>query len=174
MSTSTGTRRATTATRTPRITPRQQAVNATERLRETLHLPEVNGDANAFTTALAEVAARESRQNGRFAEEVRTRYRELTAQLKEQTGRTRAAPLADLVPIRRIEGYRADPFSPPDPLFLTQLYGRHQLRSALEYYTLDMLKMTADRVQAEHPGTRPANRGRKAAVIDYIVKYSAE
>jgi len=79
------------------------------------------------------------------------------------------------VPIRRDLPYRAiDPTAPPDPKWLTMAYGHHQLARALQDYTLDMLKMTADRVQAEHPGTRPANRGRKAAVIAYIVQYSGE
>ncbi len=82
------------------------------------------------------------------------------------------AELPPLVPIRRIEGYRADPFSPPDPLFLTRLYGDHQLDRALQDYTLDFLKLTAANVQAAHPGTKPASMAKKQAVIDYIVRYS--
>jgi hypothetical protein len=172
MSTSSATRQSVSATRAPRVSPKQQAVKATEQLRDVLRLPGIEGDTNAFTTALAEVAANESRHNPRFAEAVRVRYQELTAQLKAPGGRGKSPPLADLVPIRRIEGYRADPFSPPDPQFLTQLYGLSQLPSALQYYRLETLKETATKIEREHPGTRPTSRSSKAAVIDYIVKYS--
>jgi hypothetical protein len=68
----------------------------------------------------------------------------------------------------------SQPAAPPDPKWLIQVYGQRQLARALQDFSLDMLKLTADKVQAEHPGTRPANRGRKAAVIDYIVQYSGE
>jgi hypothetical protein len=37
-----------------------------------------------------------------------------------------------------------------------------------------MLKLTADKVQAEHPGTKPKSKSSKAAVIAYIVEYSGE
>jgi hypothetical protein len=82
------------------------------------------------------------------------------------------AELPPLVPIRRIEGYRANPFAPPDPQFLIQLYGTHQLDRALQDYTLDMLKETATKVQADHPGTKPGSKAKKQSVIDYIVQYS--
>ncbi len=80
--------------------------------------------------------------------------------------------LPPLVPIRRIEGYRADPFSPPDPHFLTRLYGSHQLDRALQDYTLAKLKETAAKVQAAHPNTKPRSKASKQAVIDYIVEYT--
>ena len=67
-----------------------------------------------------------------------------------------------------------DPFAPPDPHDIIRVYGYHQLGRALQDYTLDMLKQTADKVQAEHPGTKPKSRGSKAAVIAYIVEYSGE
>lgn len=54
------------------------------------------------------------------------------------------------------------------------LYGRNQLRSALEYYRLDMLKEAAAKIEHEHPGTCPTSKSSKAAVIDYIVTYSGE
>jgi len=173
MSTSSSKRQSASAKRASRVSPKQQAVKATEQLRDALRLPTCEGDANAFTIALAEVAANESSRNPRFAEAVRARYKELTAQRNVPASRAKSPPLAELVPIRRIEGYRADPFSPPDPQFLTHLYGLSQLPNALEYYRLEMLKEAAAKIEREHPGTRPTSRSSKAAVIDYIVKYSA-
>jgi hypothetical protein len=52
------------------------------------------------------------------------------------------------------------------------VYGNDKLGRALQNYTLDMLKQTADMVQAAHPGTKPKSKSSKAAVIDYIVEHS--
>ena len=82
------------------------------------------------------------------------------------------AELPRLVLIRHSEGYRADLFSPPDPHFLTQLYGDRQLDRALQDYTLDMLNEAAAKVQQDHPGAKPTSKASKQAVIDYIVRYS--
>jgi hypothetical protein len=64
------------------------------------------------------------------------------------------------------------PTPPPDPKTLMYVYGDDKLGRALQDYTLDMLKQTAANIEARHPGTKPANRSRKDAVIAYIVKYS--
>jgi hypothetical protein len=53
------------------------------------------------------------------------------------------------------------------------VYGYHQLGRALQDYTLDRLKQTADKIQAAHPGTKPKSKSSKQAVIDYIVAYSS-
>jgi len=176
MSTSAGTR--TTSVASVRERLRQRGIDATRRLNDALGLSADLSDAKLLGTALAEIVVEESARNRPLATRIRVRYDELSAM--------RGAPktvgpgkntdqLPALVLIRRDLPYRqSDPSAPPDPKWLTLAYGHHQLARALQDYTLDMLKMTADRVQAEHPGTRPANRGRKAAVIDYIVKYSGE
>jgi hypothetical protein len=167
------TRRVRATTAKP-LTVKQRGEKATQRLRQALNLPVLAGDTAAFGAALAELAFEEIRQNTRFADALRARYRELVA-LQPAARAATAAPkqeLPPLVPIRRIEGYRADPFSPPDPHFLVQLYGSHQLDRALQDYTLDMLKETAARVQAAHPGTKPRSKASKQSVIDYIVQYS--
>jgi hypothetical protein len=81
------------------------------------------------------------------------------------------------VPIERSvssQVVQINPFAPPDPHEIIDVYGYHQLGRALQDYTLDMLKQTAAKVQAEHPDTKPKSKSSKAAVIDYIVQYSGE
>jgi hypothetical protein len=156
------------------LSAKQRGEKATLLLRETLDLPVIEGDATVFGAALAEAASEESMRNVRFAEAVRERYRDLLAQQPAPKPKSVSPkePLPPLVPIRRIEGYRADPFSPPNPQFLIQLYGYAQLDRALQDYTPAMLKETAAKVQQDHPGTKPTSKAAKQALIDYIVKYS--
>ncbi len=164
--------RARASVATKPLSIKQRGERAANALRQTLNLPAVDGDAAAFTTALTELAEEESARNSRFADTLLARYRELMAQQPPTKRGAAKVELPPLVPIRRIEGYRADPFSPPDPHFLTQLYGDNQLDRALQDYTLEMLKETAANVQAAHPGTKPTSKASKQAVIDYIVRYS--
>jgi hypothetical protein len=163
--------RARTATTKP-LSVKQRGEKATLSLRQALNLPVADGDTTAFAAALAEIASEESTRNARFADALRARYHDFMTQQPAAKRGASKAELPPLVPIRRIEGYRADPFSPPDPHFLIQLYGDHQLDRALQDYTLDMLKETATNVQTAHPGTKPRSKASKQAVIDYIVRYS--
>jgi hypothetical protein len=151
-------------------------VDATHRLNDSLRLSAGTSDAKLLGTAVAEIVAEESARNPQLANRIRARYDELlNLRGAQKAGPIQTEQLPPLVPIRRDLPYHAiDPTAPPDPKWLTMAYGHDQLARALQDYTLDMLKMTADKVQAEHPGTRPANRGRKAAVIAYIVQYSGE
>jgi hypothetical protein len=50
------------------------------------------------------------------------------------------------------------------------VYGDDKLSHALQDYTLALLKVTVEGIQALHPGTKP--KSSKAAVIAYIVEYS--
>jgi hypothetical protein len=133
-------------------------------------------DATILGTSLAEAAAREMRQNPRFAGEVRKVYDELAA-LQRPRGKAiqaNAEELPPLVPIRNDLPYRKiDPYSPPDPAFLTLVHGRHQLARALQDCTVDMLKQTAAKIEAAHRGTKPKNRWQRQPLIDYIVQYSS-
>jgi len=52
------------------------------------------------------------------------------------------------------------------------VYGDDKLSRALQDYTLDLLKVTVERIQALHPGAKPKSKSSKAAVIAYIVEYS--
>jgi hypothetical protein len=153
----------------------QRGAEATRALREVLGLPTNLNDTSVLGTSLAEVAAQEMRQNSRFAIEVRRVYDELAALQKPTGKRSRATEeeLPRLVPIRRDLPFREiDASAPPDPQYIIQAYGAHQLARALHDYGVDALKRTAANVEAKHPGTKPTNRGQKKPLIDYIVKYS--
>jgi hypothetical protein len=178
MSTSAGTRSTSTRPLNVREQLRQRGIDATRHLNDTLRLSATASDTRLLGTALAEIVVEESARNPQLAARVRARYDELESLRGAPRGgnaaRTREV-LPPLEPIRTDLPYRySQPGAPPDPKWLIQVYGQRQLARALQDFSLDMLKLTADKVQAAHPGTRPANRGRKAAVIDYIVKYSGE
>lgn len=164
-------------TQTRTQTLRERSAEATRRLREALHLgPDLN-DGILLGTALAEYVAERSRSDPRMAQELRQRYDELIAQNGQHRPRAprQSGAQPPLVPVGRAqpgERLTIDPFEPPDPAFLTRVYGHAQLGRALERYSVDMLKQTAVRIEQEHPGTKPTNRGQKKPLIDYIVKYS--
>lgn len=151
----------------------QRSIQATRRLREVLALD----DLKFLATAIAEVAAEEAAGNPAFAARIRATYHELEA-LRPPQRTPRGAhgapgtPGAVLVPLHAIDdGKEIDPYAPPDPYFLRDLYGDPQLRRALERYSLARLQEAATAIEQGHPGTKPRNRGRKAAIIDYIVAH---
>lgn len=158
---------------TARQTLQQRGAEATRELREALGLLANPNDTSILGTALARAAAREIRRNAAFAQDVRKEYDDLAALSgsgrKSSTGK---APLEPLVALRHLDVRAIDPYAPPDPKDLIYVYGQDKLGRALHEYTLDMLKQTADRVQAQHPGTKPKSRASKQSVIDYIVQYS--
>jgi hypothetical protein len=140
-----------------------------------LHLATDPDDVALLGTALAEAAVREIARNPQFGREVRRQYDELI-DLRSRTAapaKKKATQLEPLEPLRYSQR-PIDPFAPPDPQELRYVYGDDKLGRALQDYTLYMLKQTAERVQAEHPGTKPTSKSSKAAIIDYIVKYSGE
>jgi hypothetical protein len=148
-----------------------RGAEATRHLREVFRLPTNPKDTDILGTALAEAAIEEGKHNPQFAGEVRRRYEELLG-LRASTAKP-VEDLPPLVPIRTDMPYRAsDPFAPPDPQFLTQVYGRGQLARALHDYTVDKLKQTAAVIERAHPGTKPKNRGQRDALIAYIVEQS--
>jgi hypothetical protein len=167
----------TSTAQTARQTLQQQGAEAIRSLREALHLPANLNDTTILGTALARAAAREVRRNAQFASELRREYDDLTA--TNQSARRRAGgqkqELPPLVPIRTDLGFRKiDPFAPPDPHWLTQVYGLHQLARALHDYSLDDLKRASAIIEAQHPGTKPRSKSSKQSVIDYIVRYSQD
>lgn len=166
-----GRQRAGSATQAPRSTLRQRGAEATRALRTALNLPPDISDNTILSTALAEIAAEEVQCNPGFARNVRSRYDELIATHgRPVTRKAPAQALPPLVPIGHVPGYHVDPFNAPDPHFLVRLYGHDQLARALYDYTVDMLKETAAQLEREHPGTKPDNRGRRDALIAYIVE----
>ncbi len=166
-------RRASTA-HIKRQTLQQRGAEATRALREALHLPPALNDTTILGTALARAAAVEIRRNATFAREVQREYAELAALHRpssRQKARTGRETLPPLVPVRTDLPFRpVDPFAPPSPQFLSEVYGRPQLGRALQEYTVDILKRTAAVTQARYPGTKPRNGGQKQPLIDYIVE----
>jgi hypothetical protein len=157
MSTSGGVRTSSNR-QTPTQLVRQRGIDATRQLRDTLNLPTDLTDSAILGTALAEIAVEESRSHPALASRIRQRYMEIASLRKPtaQSGtRRKAEPLPPLVAIRRDTAIRSiDAEKAPDPKFLTYVYGHAQLGRALQDYTLDMLKQTAEKVQAAHPGTK--------------------
>jgi hypothetical protein len=79
--------------------------------------------------------------------------------------------LEPLVAIRHTGG-DIDPFAPPDPQVLKYVYGADKLSRALQDYSIDKLKQAASVLERSYPGTKPANRSRRDALIAYIVEHS--
>jgi hypothetical protein len=167
MSTSSGTR--SRPTQTARQTLKQRGVEATQRLRDRLNLATDLGDSAILGTALAEVAAREIARNPQFGREVRQLYDELMQMQARPAPRT-----TNLEPLEAIRhtGKNIDPYGPPNPQDLIYAYGEDKLGRALQDYTMDRLKMAVETIQREHPGTKPASKAKKSALIEYIVQYS--
>jgi hypothetical protein len=158
---------------TARQALKQRGVEATQHLRDVLGLASESIDAGVLGTALAEAAAREIRRNSQFGRDVSHLYKDM---METQVRPTPPKPpktkqVEPLVAIRHT-GRNPDPYAPPDPKELMYVYGEDKLARALQDYTVDKLKQTAEIVQQAHPGTRPASKARKSALIEYIVQYS--
>lgn len=148
---------------------------ATRALASLLGLP----DAGRAGVAALLVAAEEVEQSSHFAARVRSAY-DLLPESKPTRGPTHGAADAaakilstTLTPIRHVEGREINLAAPLDPYFLLEVYGAHQLRQALELFPLAKLKEGLSAVMERHPGTKPASKASKAAVIDYIMRYVA-
>jgi len=152
---------------------REQGIEATRRLREALGLPADVNDAALLGTAVARAAASEARRNPRFAREVRRHYDDLQAHrgTTGTSGARHARPLEPLVALRHT-GAEVDPYAAPDPRALTYVYGADKLGRALQDYSIDKLRQAAAEVERTCPGTRPASRGRRDALIAYIVEHA--
>lgn len=157
-------------------TPAQRATEATEHTAELLHV----ADAKRLGSALTLAAAEAVRSNPTFAAQVRALYDELAprraasprpAAPRAPRGK-RVAPDIELVPVKSMEGYDFDPLAPPDPYFLLEFYGAHQLRLALARYTVPRLREAVKHVKESNPHTRPTGASQEA-LVDYIVQYVA-
>lgn len=147
----------------------QRAAQAINQAIEALGLD----DAKRLSAALTIAASEGVRKNPMFAAHVRSLYEDMAP--KRSTARPTASNGRaddDLVPVKQVD-YIRNPAAPPDPYFLLELYGAHQLRLALQRYTLARLKEAIPAVQAQHPDTKPKGKATKDSVIDYIVEHVA-
>ncbi len=130
-------------------------------------------DLKALSVAIAEAAADAIKQDAVFAQKVCKHYKELAnvTSPAPHTGMKGQNEGDDLVPIKAVAGHDVGIVAPLDPYFLQELYGDAQLPKALKRYTLKHLLEGAALVERKHPGTKPANKTKKDAVIAYIINY---
>jgi hypothetical protein len=133
-------------------------------------------NAKHLGAALAAVVVEEIEQNPSFEERVRVAYTasetiKATAAKKDSNARMPKTALVDLVPIKHVEGFEFNPAAPMDPYLLHEAFGTNQLRIILEALPVAKLKESAAKVERRNPGTKPANRTQKTALIAYIIKY---
>lgn len=127
-------------------------------------------DLKRLSIALAEAAAEEVIRSRTFAERVRALYESVPATVDSRGNSSPSALTLDLVPIKPLDGRWVDPSTPLDPYFVLDTFGPHQLERALAIFPLTKLKEASAAVEARNPGTKPTNRGQKAAIIAYIVE----
>lgn len=148
-------------------TLQQRSVEATRRLREVLGLD----DLKVLSTAVAVVVAEDAARDATYADRVRRVYQDLLSlQATRPVGGKKPKNDVMLVPVAGVDDTTIDPYAPLDAYRLNAAYGPHQLRQALSVYSLAKLKQALAAVEGRNPGTKPTNRSRKDAIIDYIVE----
>lgn len=148
------------------------AISAAQQAAFLLNLP----DTKRLGIALAEAAADEIASNEAFARKVRMLYDAVeslerkgpSSRPKENT----AAPIKQLIPIKPVEpgSVEISAAKPLDPYWLNEVFGSHQLREALDGYSVSKLKEGAAMVE-QHTGVKPISKTKKSALIDYIVEH---
>lgn len=130
-------------------------------------------DQKRVATALAIAAAEEVEYNPVFAERIRQAYNRLPATA------TRAKPVGPkalsvtLVPVKRVEGFEFDTAAPLNPYLVYEAFGAHQLRTALDLFSVPKLQGAARMVMERNPKTKPQNMRAKGPLVDYIEQYVA-
>jgi hypothetical protein len=154
---------------------RERSAQATRGVHEALHLPSGRNDATLLRTAIDEVVAQEARDNERFASALRSRYDELarlhSTSAKRTDYRKQRAGLEPLVPLRHTDR-TPNSARAPDPRELIWVFGADKLGRALQDFTMDRLKVMADRIQEQRPSTKPKSRASRQALVDYIVAHT--
>lgn len=152
---------------------------ATQRLCDVLALGVVKPkELKHLATAVTEAASAEAAHNAAFRERILSTYNELkTAAAPKRTSSSRGGttkaktPLAWLTPIHPVDPKQFGPDKLLDPYLIQYAYGDEVLRTILDGYSAARLKEAAAIVAERNPGTGPANRSRKDALIEYIVRY---
>lgn len=148
------------------------ATSAAQQAAFLLNLP----DVKRLAIALAEAAADELASNESFARKVRTLYDAVEAsESKGSAGRLTTKPgttIKQLIPVKPLEpgSVEITAAKPLDPYWLNDVFGSHQLREALDGYSVLKLKEGAAMVE-QRTGSKPANKTKKATLIDYIVEH---
>lgn len=159
-------------------TVQQRSVQATRELCEGLGLGTLSpANLKYLSLALTQAATEEVSRNSHFAERVRSLYLSLlpqrTKRVAPSVGSARPggskAWNVKLKPVGTMDETLLDPYGPPNPFALQQLYGDEQLPLALGRYTPAKLKEAVALVQQRYPGSKP-KKMTKAGIIDYIVE----
>lgn len=159
-------------------TLQQQSAQATRDLCEALGLVAVSpANLKYLALALTLVATEEVARGSDFADRVRATYGSLLpARSKPSAGSEKGGRSAGskawnvkLTPIGTVDESMLDPYGPPNPFALQQLYGDDQLVLALGRYSPAKLKESVAIVQQRFPGTKP-KKLTKVEIIDYIVR----
>lgn len=155
-------------------TATKRKLSATEAAKQAAYVLGLD-DPKLVGIALAEAGAEQVASDREFAQKVKTLYAALqatAAQPKTTTSaRGRESTHVELIPRKIIEGQSFDPAAPLDPYFLVEFFGVDQLQAALEREPVFRLKEAAVLVERRNPGTKPANRGQKKPLIDYMLQY---
>lgn len=158
-------------------TVQQRSIEATNELCRVLSLEgESSANLKYLALALMQVATDEITKNSEFGERVRTAHLELIPQPKVKKTSSKSGSgnsgskswQIKLTPIGTADESLLDPYGPPNPLALQQIYGDEQLPLALQRYEPAALKEALPIVQNRYPGTKP-KKLTKAGIIDYIV-----
>ncbi|MGH9637406.1 MAG: hypothetical protein ACRD72_21440 [Candidatus Angelobacter sp.] len=151
-------------------TPAQRCNAAVERAQQAL--PDA-GNAKLLQAILLEEAARKVAEDHAFADVVMSRYQQ-SAPMRVKGGRQsrplpRASDIAEpLVAVNPIPDYEIQLRAAPDPYFILQVFGSHQLAKALNQRSLPDVRKAAKMVEERNPGKHPAART-KAGLIAFIM-----
>lgn len=150
----------------------ERSAQATHALCEALGLGVVSpSELKYLALALTQVAADEVVVNPSLAARVRELYLALVPNKAAASRRSSGSRSWEvkLTPIGNMDESMIDPYGPPNPFGLQQLYGNDQLQLALERYAPARLRGAVAIVQERYPGTKPKSMS-KAAIIEYIVR----
>lgn len=150
----------------------ERSARATRDLRQALGLDSVKmRDLPLLTIALAEEAAREARENAVFRDRLCSAFRALEAQRPTQRARKRPSGIDALVAVGPIDLAKLRPSGALDPYALYAAVGPAQSHRVLSDLMLQDLKQSAALVERRNPGTAPASRRAKKALVEYIVEH---
>src|SRR5690349_8855989 len=108
-------------------TPTQRVAEALRQASELLHVE----NTKVLNAALLEEAVECLARDAAFAIRIRTRIDAMAKPIRvtdPRPPRGKLIPADELVPIKVLGAREVNPAAPPDPYFLPELYGAHQLR----------------------------------------------
>lgn len=161
-------------------TPTQRIAAAIVRAQEAV--PEAT-NAKLLEAILLELAVQSLMDTPARVVQIGDRYAAATTKPKAAGARggkrtSKAVPkVSDFVeplePIKYVPDYEVKLGEAPDPYFLLDVFGAHQLERALKPRSVGDLRKAAAIVEQRHPGTMPTGKVTKPGWIAYIVQYVA-